>query len=329
MNDAEIQQEARKDFFELGTKVRLAFENFIHRHLDMIDRSQLTLNDSPASLITGTRENKKWRTRRNNNWVSHFRFHNLGAGVEVTAESYLYTAIYRTHGTEYIFLSSFNSPLAERFTTHFIDRYKERHLRPRNIDIGSMPAPLYFQINNAGSIMGRYYKTTDLDIQEGTHKKFWIAPEGIYVTDYIDGMFTYITFMDKDDLSPLKQQVYEEEIVWDLMLRSVDEKCSEEERSRAAFSIANNPDLERIFRRFAKRNLSDDDADGKREFIKSIRGKMAELRVVIDKAKAIGEQRQKDLLRKNQVSGTLDSSTLIDEIEIKEYDLNRIKGVKE
>lgn len=325
MNDAEIQQEARKDFFELSTKVSLAFDNFIRRHRNMIDQSELMFNDTPASLITSTLENKKWRTRRNNTWVSHFRFRNLEIGLRMAAAGYLYTALYRTHGTEYIFLNNLTSPLAERFTTHFIDRYKERHLRPNNIDTGSIPVPLYFQIHNPDNIMGRYYKTTDLDIQEGVHKKFWIAPEGIYVTDYIDGMFTYITFMDKDDLSPLKQQVYEEEIVWDLMLRSTDDRYSEEERRKAAFSIANNPDLERIFRRFAKRNIADND-DGKSEFIHSIRGKMAALRVAIDNAKAMGEQRQKDLLRKNRVSATLNANRLINDIEIKEYDLNKIKN---
>ena len=46
-----------------------------------------------------------------------------------------------------------------------IERYKERHLKPRNIDTGGMPVPLYFQIHNTGSIMGRYYKASDIGIE--------------------------------------------------------------------------------------------------------------------------------------------------------------------
>lgn len=100
---------------------------------------------------------------------------------------------------------------------HFIDRYKERHVVPHGINLGATPATLHFQIHNEESFIGTYYKPSDLDIAEGKHKKFWIVNEGIFVTDYIDGMLTYITFIDKDDLSPLKKQVYEEENVWHLI----------------------------------------------------------------------------------------------------------------
>lgn len=74
MNDAEIQREARKDFFELSTKVRIATERFNRRHCDLINYSQLQLNDIPVSLISKSVESRKWRTRRNNTWTSHFRF---------------------------------------------------------------------------------------------------------------------------------------------------------------------------------------------------------------------------------------------------------------
>lgn len=198
---------------------------------------------------------------------------------------FLYTPIYRTNGTEYIFQGSLKNPVAERFTMHFIERYKERHLIPHNIDIGAIPVPLHFQIHNPDCILGRYYKTSDIDIAEGKHKRFWIAPEGIYVTDYIDGMLTYITFMDKDDLSPLKKQVYEEEIVWDLMLRVVNEKLSSEERTKAAFSISNNPDLGQIFERFAQRNVKDN-ADGeKQKLLSCVRKEMAIIKEIIDETK--------------------------------------------
>lgn len=327
MTDSEIKQEARKDFFELGTKVRLAAERFNRAHCDLINNSQLQFNDIPTSLISKSVENKKWLTRRKNTWKSHFRCNNDKMGLFVEMQFYLYTAVYRTNGTEYIFLSNLTSPVAERFTMHFIERYKERHLKPHGIDTGAMPAPLYFQIHNPHCILGRYYKTSDLDIAEGKNKRFWIAPEGIYVTDYIEGMLTYITFMDKDDLSPLKKQVYEEEIVWDLMLQLINEKLSNEERTKAAFSMYHKPDIKAIMQRFAQRNVIDDDDDGgKQELLLYIRKKMDETEIVMQDAIVTAKQKEKDNLRKSRITGTLNAHNIIEDVDIKEYDIDKIKG---
>lgn len=326
MNVAELQREARKDFFELSSKVRIAIERFNRIHCDLKNKSQLMFNDNHACLISNSVENRKWRTRRNNTWTSHFRFRNEITGDYMETVCYLYTAVVRTNGTEYIFLDSLNAPIAERFTLHFIERYKERHLKPNHIDTGAMPAPLYFKLKNQDCVMGRYYKTTDIDVEEGAHKKFWIAPEGIYVTDYIDGMLTYITFMDKDDLSPLKKKVYEEEIVWDLMCRAIDPHRSEEERSKAAYSIASTENLARIVERFVSRNIEDDDNGERRKMIAYVREEMRKQEVAIKEAKELAEKRDKEKLKKNKVSGVLNSKNLIDEIDIKEYDIERLKN---
>lgn len=325
MTDSEIQQEARKDFFELSTKVRLAGERFNRIHCDLINNSQLKFNDIPTSLISKSVENRKWCTRRKNTWTSHFRFNNDMTGLSVEMDFYLYATVYRNHGTEYIFLSDLTSPVVERFTLHFIERYKERHLKPRGIDTGAMPAPLYFQIHNPHCILGRYYKTSDLDITEGKNKRFWIAPEGIYVTDYIDGMLTYITFMDKDDLSPLKKQVYEEEIVWDLLLQVVNEKLSDEERTKATFSLYSNPDITPILERFAKRNVKEETDKDKKELLLYIRNKTTEAQASMQNAVEIAKQQEKDNLRKSKITGTLNAHNFIEDVDIKEYDINKIK----
>lgn len=327
MSDSEIQQEARKDFFELSTKVRIAAQRFSRIHCDLVNNSQLKFNDTPTSLISKSVENRKWITRRRNTWTSHFRCHNDKMGLCIEMDFYLYTAVHRTKGTEYIFLNSLDTPVAERFTMHFIERYKERHLKPRGIDTGAMPAPLYFQIHNQHCILGRYYKTSDLDIAESKNKRFWIAPEGIYVTDHIDGMLTYITFMDKDDLSPLKKQVYEEEIVWDLMLQLIDDKLSDEERTKAAFSIYHNPDIGAIVERFAKRNVTDDADGGKQKLLLYIRQRMAETEIAMQDAVKIAKQQEKNNLRKSKITGTLDARNIIEEVDIKEYDIAKIKGI--
>lgn len=313
MSDAEIQQEARKDFFELSTKVQLAADRFMRINCDLTNKSRYQHNDRPISLISKTVENRKWKTRRHNIWTSCFRFKNGIVGANLEMICFLYTPVYRANGTEYIFQGSTKDPIAERFTMHFIERYKERHLKPRNINIGAMPVPLYFQIHNPNCILGRYYKTSDIDIAEGKHKRFWIAPEGIYVTDYIEGMLTYITFMDKDNLSPLKKQVYEEEVVWDLMLRLVNKRLSSDERTKAAFSIANNPDLEIIFERFAKRNIKDE-ADGeKQKTLSYAKEQMALIKDIINNTKRMDDQKKKIKDRENLINRAFDPCNLIDD----------------
>lgn len=178
MTDVEIQHEAKKDFFELGTKIKMAFDNFCRKHCDLKNNSQFFFNDRPVSLINKNVEMRTWRTRRNNTWTARFSFNNLGLD-EAEMLCFVYTPVRRERGTEYIFLDGMSGFMAERFTLHFIERYRERHLQPHGIDVGTMPTPLYFQLHNSNCILGRYYKTTDIGVEESQYKKFWIAPEGI------------------------------------------------------------------------------------------------------------------------------------------------------
>lgn len=59
MSDAEIQQEARKDFFELSTKVQIAADRFMRINWDLINKSNLLYNNRPISLIKKSVENRK------------------------------------------------------------------------------------------------------------------------------------------------------------------------------------------------------------------------------------------------------------------------------
>lgn len=319
MTDKEIEQEARKDFFELATKVKISLERFSKRYCDLVLNSNLYLNDTPYSFINQTVENLQWKTRRRNVWKSHFRFDHQRDGFLIFY--FLYTAVYRETGTEYIFQNNLDRPFAERFTKHFIDRYKERHLAPRGIDVGNMPIPLYFQIHNPNNFIGQYYKTSDLDITGGKHKKFWIANEGIYVTDYIDGMLTYITFMDKEGLSPLKAQVYEEETVWHQIKLIIDEKCDETIRSRSVYQLAANPKAVAIMERFAKRNIADDGDGEKQKAVRYVREMMKKNFELMEEAREEGARREKEMLRKNRVVGTLSTEGLDKMVEIKSYHL--------
>lgn len=321
MTDAEIKQEARKDFFELSTKVKIALQRFSKLHVDLVNYSGIKHNDAPFSLLSQSVENLQWPTRRRNLWRTHFRFNNK-LNKELFIEYYLYTQIHREVGNEYIFLNSLNQPIAERFTKHFIDRYKERHLIPHGIDVGATPIPLYFQIQNKDSFVGNYYKPSAIGITEGKNKRFWIAQEGIYVTDYIEGMLTYITFMDKDDLSSLKEQVYEEEIVWRQVKILTSDKTNDTERSHAAYELAYNPKMGAILERFAKRNIADDENGEKQKLLRVVREQMKVQAQLIEKTKEEVKRLEKEALRRNRVSGSLDTTPFVkDSIDIKPYHL--------
>lgn len=312
MSDAEIQQEARRDFFELSTPVQIALDRFRRANSDLISSSYMHYNDTPINLIKKSAQSRKWKTRRHNTWTSYFRFLKESAIVDSDIQWYLYTLIHRANGTEYIFQSNLKKPVAERFTMHFIERYKERHLKAHNIEIGAMPVPLYFLTHNTNCFMGKYYKNSDIDIDEGKHKKFWIAPEGIYVTDYIDGLFTYITFMDKDDLSPLKKQVYEEEVVWDLLLRAVSDTLSPKESTKATYKLMRSANLGPVFERFLNRNVKDE-ADGeKQKLISYVREQMIEVNEIIDDTKKYNKENLEICIQHsfaNRVFNTLDANS--------------------
>lgn len=118
--------------------------------------------------------------------------------------------------------------------------------------------------------------------------------------------------MDKDDLSPLKKQVYEEEIVWNLMFSIVDIKLSPEERTKAAFRLSNNPDLGLIFERFLNRNIKDE-ADGeKQKLLLYAREQMIVLKEIIDNTKKYNKENLKVCIQDNftnRVFNTLDANS--------------------
>lgn len=311
MTDAEICQEAKKDFFELATKIRLSFDAFCRRHCDVRNRSRALFNDRPVSLINRNVESKTWRTRRNNVWRTRFDFVNHGMD-DAEVNCYTYTSVHRDKGTEYIFLDNLGTFIAERYTLHFIERYKERHLRPKGIDTGAVPTPLYFQLHNPDCIMGRYYKTTDVGVEEGKYKKFWIAPEGIYVTDYIDGMRTYITFMDKENLNPLKRQVYEEEKVWDMLLRVIDGKLEENQRIKASFELVHNENVCEIVERFLHRNYKGD--EGIARSLAAFKEQWPSILEVARKAKVEMEERERKEMREKRQTGRIPSREALREV---------------
>lgn len=322
MTNNEIRQEAKKDFLELSGKIRMALERFNKSNCNRAINSGLTINDVPRSLIAHIVEQRKWVTRRHNTWYTYFRFDNLPGGEGLMNSQYfIYTPVYRETGIEYIFLNNLNHLFVERFTLHFTDRYKERHLTPRGIDTKGLPVPLHFNLHNSDSFPGKYYKNSDVGVEEGGNHRFWIATEGIVVTDYIDDMLTYLTFMDRDDLSPLKAQVYEEEKVWHYMKIATDNSYDEDSRTHAITSLAAMPDFGDIMQRFAQRNLEDKGDGSKQATIENMRQVWENLKRRMPECRKTGERNNSEIMRLNRTTDSLFLNSLRETLDIKSYHL--------
>lgn len=59
-----------------------------------------------------------------------------------------------------------------------------------------------------------YYRPTNWTEEELKEKTILISAQGLSVVKFIDKMVVYITFLDQENLSRYKAQVYEEESYW-------------------------------------------------------------------------------------------------------------------
>ena len=169
MTDAEILEEARKDFFELSGKVRMALERFANRHYRMAVNNGLCINDVARGLIPRTVEQRQWPTRRRNVWRTYFCFDNLpGGGARRVCQYFIYIPLYRETGTEYLFFHGCDKFFVERFTLHFVERYKERHLAGLRFNemvaSGELAGPIVIGRDHldSGSVASPYRETESM-----------------------------------------------------------------------------------------------------------------------------------------------------------------------
>ena len=327
MNHEEIIREARKDFFELSGKLRMYLERFAGSHARLLNNSRLQLNDQTISLITRRTEHKQWKTRQHNLWHSIIYVnHKVVEEQEIGFQYYLYCAVPRENGTEYIMFYDLQHFIVLRFTLHFIERYKERHLAAHDIQTGSIPAVVHFLMKNElNAFPGVYYKTSDIGEEETASKQFWICDEGIYVTDSMKGMRTFLTFLDKSDLSGLKQKVYEEELVWHRMkiiTNAQNENVKDNARiTRACYELYHTPNVDKILTRFAKRNI-DLSKQHMVELTQEVYQSFKKMMNDAQNALAERDRQEQELMRKYHISSVAGVDK-IPTVDIKEYDLKR------
>ena len=152
---------------------------------------------------------------------------------------------------DYLFWSSMSSFHLERFSTHFIQRYKERYLEPKGIDLKGINPAFYFLLHN-GSRRRTNYLPKDWTEEDLAEKSFYISSQGLSLVKDKGKITTYITFLDQENLSRYKAQIYEEE---QMIAKVLDcEKASGwYDQTLKFMQIFNTPNAREILRRFFTR----------------------------------------------------------------------------
>ena len=109
-----------------------------------------------------------------------------------------------------LFMTVLPDFLLQRISCHFLQRYKERYLDCNQVNLLGMHPALYYMFKNRDrtEVYYRPENWTEDDLKE---KTFLISEQGLSVVKYIDKMVVYITFLDQENLSRYKSQMYEEE----------------------------------------------------------------------------------------------------------------------
>lgn len=252
MSDKEILAEGKRDFLEMIGRVRISFDQFIKKHRRV----------GGMSMMHSVVESKTYRTRQYNVWTIQFKCVQHKSNGDAVVAISIYAQLPCGNRTDYIFLRLLDRCLLERFTSHFLQRYKERFLIPRNIQMEGVRAASYYLQHNEDRQLADYYCRKSMSSQEIIDKdidkkNFWISNQGITVSKYEEGVFTYITFLDEENLTRTKRLIYEEEQVWQDL-----EKLTKTKNAMEKYAIytrlTNDPEtldkLERYLRRVGCRS---------------------------------------------------------------------------
>lgn len=203
MTDEELLAAAYQDYLEIHMKIKIALEKFMHN---------LKLNGGQRRAIHSVMETKTIRTKARNTW--NICFFNDSYCPQIDGEFYsnysIYLPLHRGEKVDYLFMFILPDFKLERFSAHFIQRYKERFLECNNINLRGMHPILYYVMKNSDRTLTLYNPPnwTEEDLKE---KHFLISSQGLTVAKAVGKMVVNITFLDQENLSRYKAQVYEEE----------------------------------------------------------------------------------------------------------------------
>lgn len=255
MTDEELQAAALQDFLEIRMRVKLAYEQFI---------KSMRISGDQRRAFHSVYETKTVRTKAHNTWNVNFRYTGYNADGRIFCICLLYMPLHRNDGVDYLFMNNLDDFRLERISAHFLQRYKERYIDYNGINLRGIHPAIYFMLENEDRTQTLFFPKywTDEDLRE---KIILISSQGLSVVKVNKHLLVYITFLDQENLSLYKAQVYEEEqLLKDIKI--IAEKQDVLYNRALYLRILANPGLEDVFIRWARRvSLSMDD-EGKEVF---------------------------------------------------------------
>lgn len=206
MSDEELLAAAYQDYLEIYMKIKIAFEAFGHN---------LKLKAGQRRSIHSIIETKTVRTKARNTWNVCFinDKYIMEKDGRYYVEYYIYLPLHRGDKVDFLFMFILPDFKLERLSAHFLQRYKERYLDCNQVNLRGMHPALYYMHKNQDRTQAIYtpYDWTEEDLKE---KCFVISSQGLSVVKVAGKMAVSITFLDQENLSRYKAQVYEEESLW-------------------------------------------------------------------------------------------------------------------
>lgn len=206
MTDEELRAAAYQDFLEIRMRVKIALEQFAHN---------LKLRSGQRRAIHSLMETKTIRTKARNTWSVCF----VNGGYcpktdgNLFVDYFVYFPLHRGEHVDFLFMTILPDFYIQRISSHFLQRYKERYLDCNQVNLLGMHPALYYMYKNEDRTEV-YYRPTNWTEEELKEKTILISAQGLSVVKFIDKMVVYITFLDQENLSRYKAQVYEEESYW-------------------------------------------------------------------------------------------------------------------
>ena len=244
MTRKEIYEEAKHDYYELKSRFDIGTEIFFRQYGSSINKYQ-------QRILGSLSKQRVFRSSRHNSWTMQMYVHGYSKNT-INASTTAYTPLQRSDGSvEYLFISLKDTFFVELITTHFIQRYKERYLEPNKVNLQGMNPALYYLRSNM-EYRQTYFIPNNWTEEDMENKAIYQIPQGLIVTVKDNGLRVLVTFLDLQNLSRYKAEIYEEEDLMNRFMKAYKEK-KDYQQFLMMLQVFNTPNCREIQKRYIKR----------------------------------------------------------------------------
>lgn len=244
MTRKEIYEEAKHDYYELKSRFDIETEIFFRQYGSSINKYQ-------QRILGSLSKQRVFRSSSHNSWTMQMYVHGYSKNT-IKASTTAYTPLQRSDGSvEYLFISLKDTFFVELITTHFIQRYKERYLEPNKVNLQGMNPALYYLRSNM-EYRQTYFIPNNWTEEDMENKAIYQIPQGLIVTVKDNGLRVLVTFLDLQNLSRYKAEIYEEEDLMNRFMKAYKEK-KDYQQFLMMLQVFNTPNCREIQKRYIKR----------------------------------------------------------------------------